>query len=168
MAFLAGGRTAGAAVGFYLAAYFATTLAAFGVVAALSDGEHEADALPGYRGLAWRRPGLAAVLTIALLSLAGIPLTAGFVGKFYVLAAGAGAALWAALLVLVAGSAIGLYYYLRVVVTLFVRGEAAGEPRTPIATGAVLAVLSAAILWFGFFPGRLVGLVASVASAFAH
>lgn len=168
MAFLAGGRTAGAAVGFYLAAYFATTLAAFGVVAALSDGEHEADALPGYRGLAWRRPGLAAVLTIALLSLAGIPLTAGFVGKFYVLAAGAGAALWAALLVLVAGSAIGLYYYLRVVVTLFVRGEAAGEPRTPIATGAVLAVLSAAILWFGFFPGRLVDLVASVASAFAH
>lgn len=165
VAFLAGGRTADAAVGFYLAAYFATTLAAFGVVGALSTGEREAGALQDYRGLAWRRPGLAAGLTIALLSLAGIPLTAGFVGKFYVLAAGAGAALWAALLVLVAGSAVGLFYYLRVVVVLFQGAEAATQPDTPAPTGAVLAVLSAAILWFGFFPGRLAGLVASLASA---
>jgi NADH-quinone oxidoreductase subunit N len=163
VAFLAGGRFAAAAVGFYLAAYFATTLAAFGVVGARSGGERDADALDDYRGLAWRQPGLASVLTIALLSLAGIPLTAGFVGKFYVLEAGAGAALWAALLVLVAGSAVGLYYYLRVVVVLFQRSETAAARRTAAPTGVVLAFLLAAILWLGFFPARLAGIVSSAA-----
>jgi NADH-quinone oxidoreductase subunit N len=165
VAFLAAGRLAAPAVGFYLAAYFATTLAAFGVVGALSGREREADSLEDYRGLAWRRPYLAAVLTIALLSLAGIPLTAGFIGKFYVLAAGAGAALWAALFVLVAGSAVGLYYYLRVVVVLFQRGEAAPEHRTVAPTGVALAFLVAAILWLGFFPARLAGIVASAAGS---
>lgn len=165
VAFLAGGRAAEAAVGFYLSAYFATTLAAFGVVGALSSGAREVAALRDYRGLAWRRPGLAAVLTVALLSLAGIPLTAGFVGKFYVLAAGAGAALWVTLLVLVAGSAVGLYYYLRVIVVLFAREEPMPAPRTRRPTGAVLAALAAVILWLGFFPGRLAALVVSAAGA---
>lgn len=164
VAFLAGGRAATTAIGFYLAAYFATTLAAFGVVGALSGPGHEADRLEEYRGLAWRRPGLAAVLTVSMLSLAGIPLTAGFVGKFYVLEAGAGAELWTTLLVLVAGSAVGLYYYLRVVVAVFASAEPVPvAPRTPAATGVLLAILLGVILWLGFAPARLAALVASVA-----
>jgi NADH-quinone oxidoreductase subunit N len=164
VAFLAGGRAAVAAVGFYLVAYFATTLAAFGVVGALSGPERDADALEEYRGLAWRRPALAGVLTLALLSLAGIPLTAGFVGKFHVLAAGVDAGLWAALIVLVAGSGVGIYYYLRVVVALFQRPEAsAAWPRLAPASGVVLGLLVAALLWLGIFPARLLALIAATA-----
>ncbi|PWG74766.1 NADH-quinone oxidoreductase subunit N, partial [Enterococcus hirae] len=89
-------------------AYFVTTLVAFGVVTVLSDEQREAEMLEDYRALFWRRPWLATLLTTALLSLAGIPLTAGFVGKFYVAAAGVEEELWTLVIVLVAGSAIGL------------------------------------------------------------
>ena len=70
------------------------TLAAFGVMTALSSDGQEADDLMAYEGLFWRRPVLAAVLTAAALSLAGIPLTVGFIAKFYVFAAGAEGTLW--------------------------------------------------------------------------
>ena len=95
VAFLAGGARAAEAVTFYLVAYFITTLGAFGVVSVLSNGERDADSIEDYRGLFWRRPLLAGVFTLMLLSLAGIPLTAGFVAKFFLVAAGASSALWA-------------------------------------------------------------------------
>src|SRR5262249_8867980 len=116
VAFLSSGDLAMQAAMFYLVAYFVTTLGAFGVVSALSGGEREAEDLEDYRGLFWRRPALAGVFTAMLLSLAGIPLTAGFLGKFYVVAAGASSARWALILTLVTTSGIGLYYYLRIIV----------------------------------------------------
>ena len=82
-----GGTFAAEALLFYLAAYFATTLAAFGVVAVLSPADREAENLEDYDGLFRTRPWPATVFTAALLSLAGIPLTAGFVGKFAVFSA---------------------------------------------------------------------------------
>ena len=88
VAFLAGGENGGTAATFYLVAYSATTLAAFGVVTVLSGGDRDAELLDDYRGLGWRRPWLAAVFAVALFSLAGIPLTAGFVGKFYLVDGG--------------------------------------------------------------------------------
>jgi NADH-quinone oxidoreductase subunit N len=122
VAFLAaaqsGSRLAAAAVTFYLTAYFLTTLGAFGVVAALSGKGRDAGDLELYRGLIWRRPDLGGVLAIMLFSLAGIPLTAGFVGKFYLLAAGVSVQLWALVAILVVNSAIGLYYYLRIIVVM--------------------------------------------------
>jgi len=121
VAFLAAGLNAAVAVGIYLVAYFITTLVAFGVVSELSGVQADADELDDYRGLAARRPLLAAVFAIALFSLAGIPLTVGFIGKFYVVTAGAGSSLWWLLIVLVAASTIGLYYYTRVVVAMYVR-----------------------------------------------
>ena len=108
VAFLAGGPIGPAAATFYLVAYFVTILAAFGVVTLLSGGDRDAGELEDYRGLFWRRPWLAGVFSAALLSLAGIPLTAGFLGKFYVVAAGASVAAWGLVLVLVLASAIGL------------------------------------------------------------
>ena len=72
-----------------------------------------------YRGLFWRRPYLTAVLTVMMLSLAGIPLTAGFIGKFYIVATGVEAHEWWLVASLVLGSAIGVFYYLRVMVTLY-------------------------------------------------
>ena len=103
--FLAFGAMAVEAVAYYLAAYFVTMLGAFGVVTVLSRGtpEQDSDMLADYAGLFWRRPWLAGVFTAMLLSLAGIPLTMGFIGKFYVLAAAVGASLWLLVIVLAVG-----------------------------------------------------------------
>ncbi len=158
---VAGGPLAGEAVAFYASAYVLMLLAAFGVVALLSEATpgHEVVQVRAYRGLFWRRPVPATVLAVALVSLAGIPLTAGFVAKFYVFAAGVQAALWWLLAALVIGSSVGLYFYLRVLVTLFVTG-AAGRDR-PVASlaGGVLVALFAAIVWLGVLPASLVQLV---------
>ncbi|AYC33126.1 NADH-quinone oxidoreductase subunit NuoN [Pseudomonas cavernae] len=109
------------AIGVYLATYVLTSLGAFGVITLMSTpySGRDCDALYEYRGLFWRRPYLTAVLTVMMLSLAGIPLTAGFIGKFYVIAVGVQSQQWWLLAALVIGSAIGVFYYLRVMVALF-------------------------------------------------
>ena len=161
VAVLADGDLALPAVVFYLVAYFVTSLASFGVVTVLSDGERDAENVADYRGLFWRHPALATVLTVSLLSLAGIPLTAGFLGKFYVLSAGIESSLYGLVLVLALSSAIGIYYYLRIVVGM---AEGAGtdpheqvaaadaKPWVPLAAGAVLSVLLLLVVWLGSSP----------------
>jgi len=168
VAFLAGGGGAARAVTFYIAAYFATTLTAFAVISVQSGAERDADSLEDYRGLFSRRPWVAGVFTAALLSLAGMPMTAGFVGKFYVVLAGVGSALWALVLVLIATSAVGLYYYLRVVVYLFLppAPQAIEKDRVSFVTftwaeGLVLGVLAIAVFWLGLYPGPVVDLIGS-------
>jgi NADH-quinone oxidoreductase subunit N len=161
VALLARGPLAMEAVGYYLATYAVTMLAAFGVVAALSGGGAEAEELEDYRGLFWRRPWLAATFTTALLSLAAIPVTGGFVAKFYVVAAGASASLWALLIVLAVNSAIGLFYYLRIIVAMY---SAPAEPSAAAAAvrlpgGLALAALVAAVLWLGLYPSPLTHLL---------
>jgi len=164
VAFLAGGELATTAVTFYLVAYFVTTLSAFGVLIVLSGGERDADALDDYSGLFWRRPWLAAVLVASFFSLAGIPLTSGFVAKFYVLTAGVGSALWWLVIILVVGSAIGLYYYLRIIVVMYQRSiqpgaEAATAPAVSKAAVMVLAVLIGLLVWLGVYPAPLLDLI---------
>lgn len=154
------------AVGAYLATYVVTTLGAFGVVALMSSpfkGE-DADAIYDYRGLFWRRPYLTAVLTVMMLSLAGIPLTAGFIGKFYIVAAGVSAHLWWSLGALVIGSAIGLYYYLRVMVTLYLAVPGMRRYDAPLAWGqqaggVVVVLLIAATLFLGIYPQPILQLI---------
>jgi NADH-quinone oxidoreductase subunit N len=170
VAFLASGGSAVMAVTFYLIAYFITTLGAFGVVTALSGPDRDADALDDFRGLFWRRPWLAAILTASLLSLAGIPLTAGFVGKFYILAAGVGSALWALVVVLVIGSAIGLYYYLRIVVAMYLQPlpeqAAPAVPLAwPLAGSLVLAALTLLLVWLGVYPAPLLSVIQAAAAS---
>jgi len=164
VAFLATGERAAIAVGFYLVAYFATTLAAFGVVTVLSTRERDADAIADYRGLGARRPGLAFIFAVALFSLAGMPLTIGFIGKFTIVTAGAGSALWALVIVLVLTSTIGLYYYTRLVVAMYVRRPEEAHLEAGAATGggagvAVLAALTVFLLVFGVYPAPLIHLV---------
>ncbi|MGH7624360.1 MAG: NADH-quinone oxidoreductase subunit N [Gemmatimonadaceae bacterium] len=165
VAFLAAGAFAVQAVTFYLVAYFITTLGAFGVIAMLSDGEREADDMDDYRGLFWRRPVIATVFTLMILSLAGIPITAGFLGKFFIIAAGASASVWALIIILAVTSVIGLFYYLRIVIALFstLPGVAEGvQPRalalsaTSAGTVIVLAVL---LVWFGVYPAPILDLI---------
>jgi NADH-quinone oxidoreductase subunit N len=147
------------AVGYYLVAYFVTIIGAFAVVAAVSPQDPERDALEDYRGLFWRRPWLAGVFSLMLLSLAGIPLTIGFLGKFYVLAAGVDAGAWVLVITLVVGSAIGLFYYLRVVIALYAPPAPAPAVRVTPATGFVLAAMTGLVLWFGIYPAPLIALI---------
>jgi NADH-quinone oxidoreductase subunit N len=160
VAFLAGSP---AAVGFYLAAYFVTTLGAFGVVSVLSGPEREREALDEYRGLAWQRPFLAAVFTAMLLSLAGIPLTAGFIGKFYILNAGAGVGLWWLLLLLAVTSSVGLVYYLRVIFALYQpmpdAGVEAVSQSFSLAGASALSALALLLLWLGLYPAPLLAFI---------
>ncbi len=162
------GDVAGEALGAYIVAYLVTTLGAFGVIAHLAAVRRgrEPGSLDEYRGLFWSRPWLAAAFTLILLSLAGIPLTVGFIGKFYIFAAGASASHWGLLVAVVAGSAIGLFYYLRII--LFMIRPAAGgvtvssglPPLTP--ARFALAVLALFLVWFGVAPG---GLIAAIRGA---
>jgi NADH-quinone oxidoreductase subunit N len=163
VALQAAGGLAAQAVMFYLVAYIVTTLGALGIVTVLSGAERDADRLDDYRGLFWRRPALGAAMTAMMLSLAGIPLTAGFLGKFHVVAAGASSAIWTLVLVLVLTSVAGLYYYLRVVVVLYATDAApAAAPRISLPDGLVLAVLTLALMLLGTYPSPFLDLISGV------
>ena len=132
----------------YLALYAAATLGAFAVLAQVSRAGNERDVerLDDVRGLFWRRPTLAVIFALLMLSLAGIPMTAGFMGKFTLFTVGVQANLWLALAIMVIGSTIGVFYYLRVVVALFRRGVAVSEATAGPARWAgslVIAVVAA-------------------------
>ena len=166
VAFAAAGALGAEAVTFYLLSYVVTSLIAFGVVTVLSDASGDRQDLAAYRGLLWRRPWLAAAFTAALLSLAGIPLTAGFIGKVYVVAAGAGASLWVLLVALAVNSVISVYYYLRVVVTMSAgRDDAEALPAVTAAGAITLAVLVVVLLWMGALPSAFIDLVRPAAAA---
>jgi NADH-quinone oxidoreductase subunit N len=169
VAFLAGGDLGVEAVMFYLVAYFITTTGAFGIVAGLSDKDRDAELIDDYKGLFWKRPWTAAIFTTMLLSLAGIPLTAGFVGKFYIIAAGVSTEQWLLVVMLVLNSAIGLYYYIKLIAAMFeVQHE--GEknvvedlhPYFYIVSGVTMGVLTISLLWIGIYPNGLVTLIRTV------
>jgi NADH-quinone oxidoreductase subunit N len=148
------------AAAFYMAAYAASLIVAFGVMSALGDRGTDAEDLECYRGLFHRRPALGLALTLSMFSLAGIPLTAGFVGKFYVVLAGADRALWTLILILAASSAIGLYYYLRVVVLVYEESATNDEVARgglPLASSFALGVSAALIVGLGLFPQYIIG-----------
>lgn len=150
--------------GVYLAIYVVTSLAAFGVVTLMSEaaGARDADLLTDYRGLFWRRPYLASLFTLSLFSLAGIPLTAGFIGKFYVITAAVGAGYWGwiSLIFVVLGSSIGIYFYLRTIISLFLAKKDMFRFDAKLnwgqRTGGIMVLFaSAAILFIGIYPNPL-------------
>ena len=158
VAFLAGNEMGVEAVSFYLVAYFITTVGAFGIVATLSDKDRDAELMEDYEGLLWRRPWTAAALSAMLLSLAGIPLTAGFVGKFYVIAAGVNTNLWLLVFMLALNSALGLYYYIKIIAVMFEKHDGEEEPAgrlhpsVYIVSGVTLGLLVSLLLWVGIHP----------------
>ena len=154
------------AVGVYLAGYLFSSLGAFGVVSLMSSPYRgpDADSLYSYRGLFWHRPILSAVMTVMMLSLAGIPMTLGFIGKFYVLAVGVQAHLWWLTAGVVIGSAIGLYYYLRVAVSLYLSAPQQLNRDAPrnwqYSAGGIVVLISALlVLIFGIYPQPLITIV---------
>ncbi|MCK4092809.1 NADH-quinone oxidoreductase subunit NuoN [Acinetobacter radioresistens] len=153
-------------VSVYVITYVLTTIGAFGAVALMSSPYNnldEAELLADYRGLFWRRPVLTATLTVMMLSLAGIPLTAGFIGKFLVVMAAVTTQHWFLAAMVIVGSGIGLYYYLRVMVVMYMT-----PPETPRIDAdkhwgqkvGGLMVLGAAVLvlFLGIYPDPMIKL----------
>lgn len=173
VAFLVGGRFAVEAATFYMATYVVMILGAFAVVGVVSraqDGAEERTHLDDYAGLFWRRPWLAAAFTLSLLSLAGIPLTLGFIAKFYLFAAGVRDALWPALFALIVGSVIGLFYYLRVILAMARRPDDEAAPITPgagLAGGCAVLVITLVLIGLGVYPAALISLIRASAGQIA-
>jgi len=153
------------AVTFYLLAYVIMSLGAFGVASVISSSEREFDEVSDYRGLFWREPWLAGVFTAMLLSLAGIPLTVGFIGKVYIFMAGVESGLWVLLGVLILGSGIGLYYYLRIVYRMMLPQREMMEYREggieSISSYGVLAILLLLLILLGVYPAPVMSLIQS-------
>jgi len=156
---------------FYLAAYTATVIGAFAVVGALerrgAPGEEHEDSwdLSRLAGLAKRRPGLAFAMTIFMLSLAGVPPTAGFIGKLLVFKAAIGAQAYGLAIIGVLTSALGAYYYLRVVVYMYMRAPEGEEEATlsPSLTVALAAsALAVVVLGIGPEPVAALARAASI------
>jgi NADH-quinone oxidoreductase subunit N len=165
VAFAARSEIGLAAALFYLVAYAAMKLGAFTIVSHVgAQGEKHLD-IEEYAGLGTRQPLLAACLTLYLLSLIGIPLTAGFLGKFYVFRAALDANLVWLVVLGVLNSAISVYYYLRVVVVMYMKEPTRELPPAalPHSVSFVLALTTFAVLGMGIFPGTVANL-ASLAS----
>jgi len=142
------------AILFYLVAYAAVNLGAFGVIAALARDGREPATVADLAGFSERRPALAAALTVFLVSLTGIPVTAGFVGKFYLFGAAVSSGWVVLALVGVLTSVVSAYYYLRVVVAMYMEPPLGEDNFAAVPAAAVLAlVLSAGVtLLFGVWP----------------
>lgn len=142
---------------FYTAAYAAMNVGAFAVVSHLANAGERYVNLEDYEGLGRSSPVLAATLTVFLLSLIGIPMTGGFFAKFYVFSAALRANLIWLTIVGVLNSAIGAYYYLRIIVVMYMRESRKEVPVSPISPGlaAALVLSLVATLYLGILPNRI-------------
>jgi NADH-quinone oxidoreductase subunit N len=166
VAFLSPGASARAAVLLYLLAEVAAHVAAFGVVTLLSGRGGDAEDLDDFAGLAWRSPWAAAAFTAALLSLLGLPLTAGFFAKFTIAAAGLDAGLVSLVVLLLLNTVIGAVYYLRVIMVLFLGPDEVrvgairhADRRLPAAGLLVVLAQAALLVWIGVTPQFFLGII---------
>jgi NADH-quinone oxidoreductase subunit N len=169
-AMLAANDVGKGAVLFYLLTYAVTNLGAFGVIAVLESRERPNDRVDDYAGLWTERPGLAALMTIFLLSLGGFPPLAGFVAKWYVFSAAIKAGYTGLAIIGVLTSVVSVFFYLRIVVKMYMTPREDGAlavPPTPLVAGAALVVSAAAIFYLGILPTRVIDLAAaSIATIF--
>jgi NADH-quinone oxidoreductase subunit N len=163
LALLTGSSEGFAAVIFYLVVYTAMNLAAFGAVASLTGAAGMED-VADYRGLGYSRPFQAGVLALAMFALAGIPPTAGFIGKFFIFYSAVRGGETPLAIIGILTAAISAYYYLRVVVNLYMRPAETPESREPASIPESIALFASAlvILAAGMYPSPLLGLIDSI------
>jgi NADH-quinone oxidoreductase subunit N len=167
VAVIAGGQSALITVLYYLGAYTISITGVFGVIAMISGKRKDAYRLEDYRGLAYSHPLMAGVLALMVISLAGIPITAGFMGKFFIFSAGMGAGLKFLSLMLVINSVIGFSYYLRFISVFFETAVTnaetpvmqTGRVPTPFFEAAALFLITFLILFFGIFSAPVMNLI---------
>jgi NADH-quinone oxidoreductase subunit N len=159
------GTTEGyAAVVFYLICYAFMNLGAFAVVVVLSNRGQDCERMQSLAGLAKARPGLAALMTLFMVSLAGIPGTAGFMGKIAIFSAAVGAGFVPLAILGVLTTVVSVYYYLRIPVLMYMREPAEEGPRMQLSTGEgfVLVVCAFAVLYLGITPNGSIWLLGDV------
>ncbi len=156
-AFAAQPELGASAAMFYSAAYAAMNVGAFAVVSHFANAGEKYVTLEDYAGLGRRSPFLAATLTFFLMSLIGIPITGGFFAKFYVLTAVLNSNLVGLAIILVLNSALGAYYYLRIIVMMYMREPRGAVPLNALspASAVAIAVSVLATLYLGVLPGRV-------------
>ena len=148
----------------YLLAYTVATLAAFAALTLVAGGGNEAPVRQDLAGLLWRRPILGLLFMVALLSLAGVPLTAGFMGKFYLVTVSVTAQAWYLLAALVLGSAVSVFYYLRLIYTLASKDDAGSTAQLDVSwlSGVAVVGLLVGILMLGVLPGGVAALLVRI------
>ena len=156
----AGSREGTSAVLFYLTAYALMNVGAFVLIAHLAGNGELSTQIEDYTGLAYVRPGTAACLTVLLLSLAGIPTTAGFFGKFFLFRAAIHSHLIGLTIIALLNSVVSVYYYLHIVVAMYMREGTtkASSKSLPMALRTALAVSLVGVFYLGLFPNLLVTL----------
>ena len=159
-----------AAILFYLLAYSVTNLAAFGAIALLGARDRANDELRDYAGLWHSHPALAALVTVCLLSLGGLPPTVGFIGKWYIFSAAVSSGYYGLAIIGMLTSVISVFFYLRVVVMMYMsdRDGATAAPGQVTGIGmAALTIAIIAIFYLGVLPTRVLDLAAaSIATIF--
>ena len=155
---------------FYTASYAAMNVGAFAVVSHFGSAGERYVTLEDYAGLGSRSPLLAAILTIFLLSLIGIPITGGFFAKFYVFSAALQANLVGLVIIGVINSAVAAYYYLRVMVVMYMREPRGEVPVSPVPAGlgVALAISVVATIYLGILPGRVLEYAGRTAAEWMH
>ena len=152
---------------YYLVAYALMTIGAFTVVQIVGRRNEQYIQIEDYRGLGYRYPFLSVTLSVFLISLAGIPATAGFMGKFLLFAAALESELYGLVFLAILASAIGIYYYLRVIVLMYM-GEVHEEAETPItiplSLRIVIAIMVLGTLYLGILPGTFLHLASEAVS----
>ncbi len=155
---------------FYTAAYAAMNVGAFAVVSHFANVGEKYVALEDYAGLGKQSPVLAATLTFFLMSLIGIPITGGFFAKFYVLTAALKSNLVGLAIILVLNSAVGAYYYLRIIVSMYMREPRGEVPVTRVPAATALAIVACILLtlYLGVVPGRVLDYATQSARELMH
>jgi len=146
---------------FYMLTYSLMTIGSFAVVWVMAQRGDERTEIADYSGIGFKSFGLSIMLSVFLLSLAGIPMTAGFMGKFLVFTSAWNAGYYGLVIIGVINSAISIYYYLRVIVVMFFREPEEGfvPPRIPYAAGVALGIAILGTFYLGLLPGRVLELI---------
>jgi NADH-quinone oxidoreductase subunit N len=147
------------AILFYLLSYALTNLAAFGVIALLGSRERGNDELRDYAGLWYTRPGVAVLMTVALLSLGGLPPTAGFFAKYYVFLSAVSAGYYGLAIIGVLTSVVSVFFYIRIVVYMYMQEPTTQTPPRVSNIGvAALTLAIVAIFYLGILPTSVINL----------
>jgi NADH-quinone oxidoreductase subunit N len=155
-----------AAILFYLLVYAVTNLGAFGIIALLSTADRPHEELNDFKGLWYARPALAGLMTVFLLSLGGLPPTAGFVSKWYIFSAAVRSGHYDLAIVGMLSSVVSVFFYLRVVVMMYMAEPTEAQPRPAIGAVPFLALVVSmiALFYLGILPTRVLDLAASSVS----
>ena len=151
-------NTAITSVVFYLLTYAVMNIGAFAVVQLIARSGDRRTSVEDYRGIGFESPALAFSLSLFMLSLLGMPLTAGFMGKIFVFGTAIDQGFYVLVVVGVLNTAVSAYYYLRLIIVMFFgeRTMAWNPPRVPASVAVALTITVLGVLYLGIFPGRVI------------